>query len=93
MKGQNIGYIRVSTVEQKPDRQLDGISLDKVFIDKVSGKDTNRPELSSMMQFVREGDTIFVHSLDRLARNLDDLRQIVQKLTSQKIRIQFVKES
>lgn len=93
MNGQNIGYIRVSSIDQNPDRQLDGISLDKIFIDKVSGKDTNRPELASMLQFVREGDTVFVHSMDRLARNLDDLRQIVQKLTSRKIRIQFVKES
>jgi len=71
MKGQNIGYIRVSTVEQN----------------------TNRPELDSMLQFVREGDTVFVHSMDRLARNLDDLRHLVQKLTANKIRIQFVKES
>jgi hypothetical protein len=59
----------------------------------VSGKDTKRPELEVLIQFVREGDTVVVHSMDRLARNLDDLRQIVQKLTGHGIRIQFIKES
>jgi DNA invertase Pin-like site-specific DNA recombinase len=93
MKGHKIGYIRVSTFEQNTDRQLEGIKLDKVFTDKASGKDTKRPELAALMQFVREGDTVIVHSMDRLARNLDDLRQIVQKLTGQGIKIQFVKES
>ena len=93
MKGHKIGYIRVSTFEQNTDRQLEGIKLDKVFTDKASGKDTKRPELEALMQFVREGDTVIVHSMDRLARNLDDLRQIVQKLTGQGIKIQFVKES
>ena len=80
-KGQNIGYIRVSTVEQNTVRQLDGIALDKVFEDKASGKDTKRPALADLIQFVREGDTVIVHSMDRLARNLDDLRRIVKELT------------
>ncbi|MHB1456486.1 MAG: recombinase family protein [Armatimonadota bacterium] len=93
MNDQRIGYIRVSTFEQNTDRQLDGIDLDKVFIDKASGKDTNRPELEALIQFAREGDTVVVHSMDRLARNLDDLRQIVQNLTGRGIRIQFIKES
>jgi DNA invertase Pin-like site-specific DNA recombinase len=93
MKGHSIGYIRVSTFEQNSDRQLDGIKLDTVFTDKASGKDKKRPELEALMQFVREGDTVAVHSMDRLARNLDDLRQIVRKLTAQGIRIQFVKEN
>jgi len=93
MKGQIVGYIRVSTFEQNTDRQLEGVQLDKVFTDKASGKDTKRPELESLLQYVREGDTVIVHSMDRLARNLDDLRQTVQKLTGQGIRIQFVKES
>jgi len=75
MKGHKIGYIRVSTFEQNTDRQLEGIRLDKVFTDKASGKDTKRPELAALMQFIREGDTVIVHSMDRLARNLDDLRQ------------------
>jgi DNA invertase Pin-like site-specific DNA recombinase len=92
-KGHSIGYIRVSTFEQNSDRQLEGIKLDTVFTDKASGKDKKRPELEALMQFVREGDTVAVHSMDRLARNLDDLRQIVRKLTAQGIRIQFVKEN
>lgn len=93
MKGQIVGYIRVSTFEQNTDRQLEGAQLDKVFTDKASGKDTKRPELELLVQYVREGDTVVVHSMDRLARNLDDLRQTVQKLTSRGIRIQFVKEN
>lgn len=93
MKGQIVGYIRVSTFEQNTDRQLEGVQLDKVFTDKASGKDTKRPELESLIHYVREGDTVVVHSMDRLARNLDDLRQTVQKLTGRGIRIQFVKES
>jgi DNA invertase Pin-like site-specific DNA recombinase len=93
MNGQTVGYIRVSTFEQNTDRQLEGIQLDKVFTDKASGKDTKRPELELLIQYVREGDTVVVHSMDRLARNLDDLRQTVQKLTGRSIRIQFVKES
>lgn len=93
MNGQRIGYIRVSTFEQHTDRQLDGVRLDKAFTDKVSGKDINRPELEALLQFAREGDTIVVHSMDRLARNLDDLRRIVQGLTGRGIQVQFVKES
>lgn len=93
MSGHTVGYIRVSTFEQNTDRQLEGIQLDKVFTDKASGKDIKRPELEQLIQYVREGDTVVVHSMDRLARNLDDLRQIVQKLTGKGIRIQFVKES
>ena len=92
MNGQCIGYIRVSTVDQNTERQLDGIDLDKAFTDKASGKDTNRPELELMMSFVRSGDTVIVHSMDRLARNLDDLRRIVQTLTGKGVRIKFVKE-
>jgi DNA invertase Pin-like site-specific DNA recombinase len=93
MKGQRIGYIRVSSFDQNTARQLEGIAIDKIFTDKVSGKDTKRPELNALMQFIREGDTVIVHSMDRLARNLDDLRQIVRTLTGRGINIQFVKES
>jgi DNA invertase Pin-like site-specific DNA recombinase len=81
MVGQRVGYARVSTLDQNPDRQLENIHLDKLFIDKASGKDIKRPQFESMMSYVREGDTVIVHSMDRLARNLDDLRCIVQKLT------------
>jgi DNA invertase Pin-like site-specific DNA recombinase len=90
--GQKIGYRRVSTAGQTTVRQLDGIPLDRVFEDKASGKDMDRPQLEELLKFVREGDTVVVHSMDRLARNLDDLRRLVQTLTKRGIRIEFVKE-
>lgn len=93
MTGKRIGYIRVSSFEQNPERQLEGIDLDKKFIDTASGKDVNRPAFIELLNYVREDDLIIVHSMDRLARNLDDLRSIVQKLTSKKIQIQFIKEN
>ena len=92
MLGQRIGYIRVSSLDQHVDRQLEGIEVDKTFIDKASGKDTKRPQLALLLSFVRTGDTVIVHSMDRLARNLDDLRRIVQTLTGRGVRIEFVKE-
>ncbi|CDT87092.1 recombinase family protein [Vibrio sp. 10N.261.49.A5] len=92
MKGQKIGYIRVSSFDQNPDRQLDGIATDRTFIDKASGKNIDRPQLEEMLQFAREGDTIIIHSMDRLARNLDDLRTLVRNLTSKGVDIQFCKE-
>jgi DNA invertase Pin-like site-specific DNA recombinase len=92
MPGQRIGYIRVSSFDQNPERQLENISLNKVFTDKASGKDTKRPELEALLAFAREGDVVVVHSMDRLARNLDDLRRLVQMLTKRGIRIEFVKE-
>ena len=92
MKSQRIGYVRVSSFDQNPDRQLEQAQVDKVFTDKASGKDTQRPELDALLAFVREGDTVVVHSMDRLARNLDDLRHLVQKLTKRGVRIEFVKE-
>jgi len=93
MKGVRVGYARVSSEDQNPDRQLDGVVLDKIFIDKVSGKDVNRPQLKLMLEFVREGDQVVVHSMDRLARNLDDLRQTVKGLTARGVKVQFVKEN
>jgi DNA invertase Pin-like site-specific DNA recombinase len=92
LQGQRIGYIRVSSFDQNPDRQLEQIDVGKVFTDKASGKDTQRPELERLLAFVREGDTVVVHSMDRLARNLDDLRRIVQGLTQRGVRMEFVKE-
>ena len=92
MKGQRIGYVRVSTTEQNTDRQLEGLPVDRVFTDKASGKDVRRPALEDLMGYAREGDTVVVHSMDRLARNLDDLRQIVQTLTRKGVIIEFVKE-
>jgi len=93
LKGQRIGYVRVSCFDQNPERQLEQVQVDKVFTDKASGKDTQRPELDALLSFVRDGDTVVVHSMDRLARNLDDLRRLVQKLTKRGVRIEFVKES
>jgi len=93
LNGQRIGYVRVSSFDQNPERQLEQVTVDRLFTDKASGKDTQRPELERLLAFVREGDTVVVHSMDRLARNLDDLRRLVQKLTRRSVRIEFVKES
>ena len=93
MHGQRIGYVRVSSFDQNPERQLEHVPVDRLFTDKASGKDTQRPELERLLAFVREGDTVVVHSMDRLARNLDDLRRLVQGLTQRGVRIEFVKES
>jgi DNA invertase Pin-like site-specific DNA recombinase len=91
--GQTIGYKRVSTLDQTTARQLDGVELDRVFEDKLSGKDMNRPQLAAMVKHVREGDTVVVHSLDRLGRNLGDLRKLVTDLTSRGVKVQFLKEN
>ncbi|HQS83343.1 MAG TPA: recombinase family protein [Alphaproteobacteria bacterium] len=93
MDGKTIGYIRVSSFDQNPERQLDGVPLDKTFIDKASGKDTNRPQLEALLNYIRDGDTLVVHSMDRLARNLDDLRRLVFDLTHSHININFLKEN
>ena len=93
MSGQRIGYVRVSSFDQNPERQLENVPTDRIFTDKASGKNTQRPELEALFAFARDGDTVVVHSMDRLARNLDDLRRIVQKLTGRGIRIEFVKEN
>ncbi len=93
LKGQQIGYTRVSSEDQNNARQLDGLALDRIFADKASGKDTKRPQLDAALSFVREGDTLVVHSMDRLARNLDDLRRIVLTLAKRGVKVQFVKES
>jgi len=92
MTGQRIGYVRVSSLDQNPDRQLEQITVDRTFTDKASGKDVARPQLDTLLRFAREGDTVVVHSMDRLARNLDDLRRLVQLLTGRGIRVEFVKE-
>lgn len=92
MKGQRVGYVRVSTVQQNTERQLDGVELDRVFEDKASGKDVNRPALQEAMAYVREGDVLLVHSLDRLGRNLSDLSEIVATLTKRGVIVEFVAE-
>ena len=94
-KGQRIGYIRVSTVDQNTARQheaLEPLGLDRVFEDKASGKDTNRPALTECLRYLRDGDTLVVHSMDRLARNTLDLLATVRELTERGVSVQFVKQ-
>lgn len=93
MNGQRVGYIRVSSVDQNAERQLDGIQLNKVFTDKASGKDTNRPQLQAAMTYLREHDTLIVHSMDRLARNVEDMFRIIRELNDRGASVQFVKEN
>ena len=88
-------YIRVSSVSQNTARQeylQDLLPEAKSFTDKVSGKDTKRPELEALLKYVREGDTIHVHSIDRFARNVVDLRSLVTSLNAQGVSIKFHKE-
>ncbi|QUO26841.1 recombinase family protein [Burkholderia cenocepacia] len=92
-KGKHIGYIRVSTVDQNTERQLEGVDLDKVFADKASGKDTERPQLQAALDYLRDGDTLMVHSMDRLARNTEDLLRMVRELTERGVTVQFVKDA
>lgn len=87
-----VGYVRVSSVDQNTERQLDGVQLDKVFTDKVSGATTDRPQLHAMLDYVREGDVIYVHSIDRLARSLVDLLALVKGLTERGVHVHFHKE-
>lgn len=90
--GQRVGYLRCSSLGQNSSRQLEGVQVDRTFEDKVSGKSMDRPQLAAMLAFVREGDEVIVHSMDRLARNLDDLRKIVLGLTGRGVKVQFMKE-
>jgi len=90
--GKRVGYVRVSTLDQNESRQLEGVQLDKRFVDKASGKDTKRPQLQAALDYTRDGDVLVVHSMDRLARNLDDLRRIVMELTGRGVVVEFVKE-
>jgi DNA invertase Pin-like site-specific DNA recombinase len=93
MTGQRVGYKRVSTTDQNTARQLDGVQIDKCFEDKASGKDTQRPQLQAALAYCREADTLVVHSMDRLARSLIDLRNIVGELTKRGVSVEFVKEN
>ncbi|MFD2111179.1 recombinase family protein [Thiorhodococcus fuscus] len=94
MSGQQVGYIRVSSVDQNSDRQLVDVELDKTFTEKASGKNTaGRPILAQCLAYVREGDTIHVHSIDRLARNLAELQSLVDDLVSCGVSVQFHKEN
>src|SRR5260370_2841277 len=91
--GQQVGYLRVSSLDQNTVRQLEGLALDKTFTEKASGKDAKQPQLEAMQSFVRQGDTVFCHSMNRLARNLNDLRRIVLGLTERGVHIVFVSEN
>jgi DNA invertase Pin-like site-specific DNA recombinase len=87
-----IGYVRVSTVDQSTSRQLDGVQLDKVFEEKVSGATRDREQLELMLQTLRAGDEVFVHELSRLGRSLIDLKQLVQEMTEKGVTVHFVTE-
>lgn len=92
----NVAYVRVSTVEQNEVRQVEALkkqSIEKWFIEKVSGKDTNRPQLQAMLDYVREGDTIYIHDFSRLARSTKDLLSIVEKLKAKDVHIVSTKEN
>lgn len=89
----NIGYIRVSTKEQSTARQLEGVELDRVYEDKISGVVRERPQLSLCLEVLRAGDTLHVHSIDRLARSLRHLQEIVEGLTARNVRIHFHAEN
>jgi DNA invertase Pin-like site-specific DNA recombinase len=93
MTGWNVGYIRVSSTEQNTARQLDGLQLNKTYTEKLSGKDADRPVLKECLSLLREGDTLHVHSIDRLARNLVDLQNIITTLTKRGVAVHFHKES
>ena len=91
-----IGYIRVSTAEQNSARQevlMNELGVDQVFIDRMSGKSTDRPELRRMMTFVREGDTVIVESISRFARNTRDLLELVEQLTAKQVEFVSKKEA
>ena len=91
-----IGYIRVSTQEQNTVRQevlMASLGVDEVYIDRMSGKSTNRPELQKMMEYVRKGDTVIVESISRFARNTRDLLELVEKLTAKDVEFVSKKEA
>ena len=91
-----IGYIRVSTSEQNTMRQevlMEALGVDEVYIDRMSGKNTNRPELQKMMEYVRRGDTVIVESISRFARNTRDLLELVEQLTAKVVEFVSKKEA
>ena len=92
-KSQAVGYIRVSSIDQNTDRQLAGLALDRVFTDKMTGKSKDRPQLQAMLDYVRYGDMVIVHSLDRLARNFDDLLAIIKELNQKGVSFKSLQEN
>ena len=93
MKGQKIGYIRVSTVEQNTDSQLLDVELDKVLEEKVSAKTADRPQLNAMLGHIREGDEVLVHDISRLARNIEDLHRLVREIIGRGCAVHLRKEN
>jgi len=93
MTGQHVGYIRVSSIDQNTIRQLDGIALNKIFIEKLSGKNTQRPILQECLSYIRQGDTLHVHSIDRLARNAKDLLNLVEQILAKGATVSFNKNN
>lgn len=93
----NIGYVRVSTVEQNEERQLraieEKVNIDKWYIEKVSAKDTNRPKLQEMLDYVREGDKIYIKDFSRLARSTKDLLEIIEYLEEKKVSLISLNEN
>ena len=92
----NIAYVRVSTAEQNEARQIEALkkhTIDKWFTEKVSGKNMNRPQLEAMLDYVREGDTVYIHDFSRLARSTKDLLTIVEKLQNKKVHLVSNKEN
>lgn len=89
----DIAYIRVSTTDQNTERQLDGVKVDKTFTDKCLGGSTDRPALTDLLDYIREGDIVHVHSIDRLARNLQDLLSLVEMFKTKGVTLKFHKES
>lgn len=90
--GQRFGYVRTSGGSHHTSGQLEGQTLDRIFEERVTGKTLDRPELEAMLSFVRAGDEVVIQSMDRLARNLDHLRQVVQRMTANGVRVTFINE-
>lgn len=91
--GHHVGYVRVSTDDQSTARQLAGVKLHRTFEDKLSGRDIKRPALKEALTYLRQGDTLHVHSIDRLARNLQDLLALLQDLIGRGVTVKFHKEN
>lgn len=91
-----VAYVRVSSVDQNTARQTEALKvhdIEKTYEEKISGKDTNRPQLKAMLEFVREGDLIFIESISRLARNTIDFLRIVEELSQKKVSLVSLKEN
>lgn len=93
MSHQLVGYVRVSSQGQNTARQLAGIKTDKEFVDMVTGSNQDRQGLNDCIGYVREGDTLIVDSIDRLARNLRDLQDIISSINAKGVAVKFVKEN